>query len=170
MRGLFCQPVCAETEIRNIVIASEQTQFCSAILYIDWTIMLRIKKHCKVFCKLTHVVLHQIIQQCKCFTQLSTVKTVPPSHFITAVFPPSNTSLVPEANLAFQFGNILMILYLIPLSSSVSQSSQLMVWHSRSCSTIHFLYISYFTFHHFASRAMLLAGSHTRFAISVSNN
>ena len=54
--------------------------------------------------------------------------------------PPSNTSLVPGADSAFQFGNILMILYLVPLSGSVSQSSQLTVWHSRLCSMIHFLY------------------------------
>ena len=72
------------------------------------------------------------------------MKTVPPSHFVTVVSPPSNASLVPEADSAFQFGNILMTLYLIPLSSSVLQSRQLTIWHSRSCSTIHFLYISLF--------------------------
>jgi len=49
------------------------------------------------------------------------METVHPSHFVTVVSPPSNTSLVPEADSAFQFGNILMILYLVPLSSSVSQ-------------------------------------------------
>jgi len=130
-----------------------------------------IKKHCKVFLQVnTRTALPQIIQQCKYFTQLSTRETIYPSHFVTVVSPPSNTSLVPEADSAFQFGNIFMILYLVPLSSSVSQSSQLTVWHSRSCSMIHFLYISYFTFHRFASRAMLPAGSHARFAISVSNN
>ena len=116
-----------------------------------------IKKHCKVFCKLTHIQCYINIQQCKYFTQLSTVKTVHPSHFVTVVSPPSNTSLVPEADSAFQFGNILMILYLVPLSSSFSQSSQLTVCHSQSCSTIHFFYVSYFTFRRFASRAMLPA-------------
>ena len=75
--------------------------------------------------------------------------------FIPVVSPSSNASFVHQTDTTCQFGNK-------PRSSSISvlKSSQLAVWHSPSWSMIHFLYITYFAFLHFAWGTMLPGGTH----------
>jgi len=64
-----------------------------------------IKKHCKlkVFCKLTHVQCYIKYNNANISTTIH-YENSSSCHFVTVVSPPSNTSLVPEADSAFQFG------------------------------------------------------------------